>query len=141
MSEVASIDKQMHTLECNRAQRDLLELDDTVKATIAKLTVLGQFHNTLSFIIFDQVRGFDVFGSTDTKYLSFKENDHEKRNSIVLYENSGLFQYTVTYASISYNTGILYWDPRQPFAQGIRASSDHRENYRRTQIWSVSSRN
>jgi alkaline phosphatase len=38
MSEAASIDKQMHTLDYDRALGDLLELDDTIKATIAKLT-------------------------------------------------------------------------------------------------------
>lgn len=41
MSEAASIDKQMHTLDYNRALGDLLELDDTVKATIEKLTAMG----------------------------------------------------------------------------------------------------
>ena len=41
MSEAASIDKQMHTLDYDRALGDLLELDDTINATIAKLTALG----------------------------------------------------------------------------------------------------
>jgi alkaline phosphatase len=45
MSETASIDKQMHTLDYERALGDLLELDDTVKVTIAKLAALGEQHS------------------------------------------------------------------------------------------------
>ena len=41
MSEAASIDKQMHTLDYDRALGDLLELDDKVKATVVKLQQLG----------------------------------------------------------------------------------------------------
>lgn len=37
MSEAASVDKQMHALDYDRALGDLLELDDTVRATIRKL--------------------------------------------------------------------------------------------------------
>jgi hypothetical protein len=39
MSEEASIDKQMHTLDYDRALGDLLELD-TIIVTIAKLRLL-----------------------------------------------------------------------------------------------------
>ncbi|KAJ2969087.1 hypothetical protein NUW58_g10072 [Xylaria curta] len=40
MSEGASIDKQMHALDYDRALGDLLELDDTVRATVAHLKAL-----------------------------------------------------------------------------------------------------
>jgi alkaline phosphatase len=133
MSEAASIDKQMHTLDYDRALGDLLELDDTIKATIGKLTALGELNNTLIIVTADHGHGFDVFGSADTKYLSSKTNDREKRNAIGVYTNSGLSQYTVTNASISYNTGVNFpvnWDPRYTLAQGFGANPDHRENYR-----------
>ncbi|KAE8445569.1 hypothetical protein EG329_013333 [Mollisiaceae sp. DMI_Dod_QoI] len=133
MSEAASIDKQMHTLDYDRALGDLLELDDTITATIAKLTALGELNNTLIIVTADHGHGFDVFGSADTKYLSSKTNDREKRNAIGVYANSGLSQYTVTNASISYNTGVNFpvnWDPRYTLAQGLGANPDHRENYR-----------
>lgn len=80
MSEAASIDKQMHTLDYDRALGDLLELDDTVNATIAKLTALGELNNTLIIVTADHGHGFDVFGSADTKYLSSQKNDRDKRN-------------------------------------------------------------
>jgi alkaline phosphatase len=133
MSEAASIDKQMHTLDYDRALGDLLELDDTITATIAKLTALGELDNTLIIVTADHGHGFDVFGSADTQYLSSQSNDRDKRNAIGVYREAGLSQYTVTNASISYNTGVNFpvnWDPRYTLAQGVGASPDHRENYR-----------
>ncbi|PQE26577.1 alkaline phosphatase protein [Rutstroemia sp. NJR-2017a BBW] len=133
MSEAASIDKQMHTLDYDRALGDLLELDDTVKATIEKLKALGELNNTLIIVTADHGHGFDVFGSADTTYLSSKTNDREKRNAIGVYQNSGQSQYTVTNASISYNTGVNFpvnWDPRYTLAQGVGAHPDVRENYK-----------
>jgi len=50
MSEAASIDKQMHTLDYDRALGDLLELDDTVKATIERLTAMGELNSTLIIV-------------------------------------------------------------------------------------------
>ncbi|KAG9246174.1 putative alkaline phosphatase H [Calycina marina] len=133
MSEGASIDKQMHVLDYDRALGDLLELDDTIKATIKHLTELGELDNTLIIVTADHGHGFDVFGSADTKYLSSASGDREKRNAIGNYVNSGLSQYTVTNASVSYNTGVNFpvnWDPRYTLAQGVGAAPDHRENYR-----------
>lgn len=108
MSEAASIDKQMHTLDYDRALADLLELDDTVRATIAKLTALGELNNTLIIVTADHGHGFDVFGSADTRYLSSATTDRQKRNAIGTYANSGQSQYTVANASISYNTGVNF---------------------------------
>jgi alkaline phosphatase len=133
MSEAASIDKQMHTLDYDRALGDLLELDDTVKATIERLTAMGELNSTLIIVTADHGHGFDVFGSADTKYLSSQTTDRAKRNAVGFYTNSGLSQYQVTNASISYNTGINFpvnWDPRYTLAQGVGANPDHRENYR-----------
>ncbi|EHK99643.1 putative Alkaline phosphatase H [Glarea lozoyensis 74030] len=133
MSEAASVDKQMHVLDYDRALGDLLELDDTVNATIAKLKQMGELENTLIIVTADHGHGFDVYGSADTKYLSSKADDREKRNAIGVYRESGLSQYTVSNASVSYNTGVNFpvnWDPRYTLAQGTGAFPDKRENYR-----------
>ncbi|KAL3426488.1 alkaline phosphatase [Phlyctema vagabunda] len=133
MAEAASIDKQMHTLDYDRALGDLLEFDDTIKATIDKLTAMGEINDTLIIVTADHGHGFDVFGSADTTYLSSKSDDREKRNAIGVYQNSGLSQYTVTNASVSYNTGVNFpvnWDPRYTLAQGVGAMPDHRENFK-----------
>lgn len=133
MSEAASIDKQMHSLDYDRALGDLLELDDTVRATVEKLKALGELNNTLIIVTADHGHGFDVYGSADTKYLSSKATDREKRGAIGVYQHSGQSQYTVPNASISYNTGVHFpvnWDPRYTLAQGPAAHPDVRENYR-----------
>lgn len=59
MSEAASIDKQMHTLDYDRALGDLLELDDTVRATIDKLEELGILKETLVVVSADHGHGFE----------------------------------------------------------------------------------
>ena len=50
MSEAASIDKMMHVLDYDRALGELLELDDTVKATMEYLTKTNQAKDTLVLV-------------------------------------------------------------------------------------------
>ena len=133
MSEAASIDKQMHALDYDRALGDLLELDDTVRATAAHLEALGELNDTLIIVTADHGHGFDVFGGVDTKYLSDQKTDRKKRRAVGVYQNSGLSQYLVEQPGISYNTGPNFpvnWDPRYAIAAGLGANPDHRENYR-----------
>ncbi|WEW57781.1 hypothetical protein PRK78_003248 [Emydomyces testavorans] len=133
MSEAASIDKQMHVLDYDRALGELLELDDTLKATINKLRALGELDETLILVTADHGHGFDVMGSVDTKYLNEKKTDREKRNAVGTYFNSGLSQYTVqSNSSIHYTEGVNFpsqWDPRYTLYQGVAANPDRRENY------------
>jgi alkaline phosphatase len=120
MSEAASIDKQMHLLDYDRALGELLELDDTIRATIAKLKALGIFEETLIVVTADHGHGFDVTGSVDTKYLKEKTDPREKRNAVGVYQNSGLSQYVNT-GNLSYGTGIHFpsnWSPRYSLQQG-----------------------
>lgn len=133
MAEAASIDKQMHVLDYDRALGDLLELDDTVQATIAKLKALGELDNTLIVVTADHGHGFDVFGNADTKYLAAQKDDRKKRDAIGVYQNSGLSEYTVEVPGVSYGTGANFpvnWDPRYVIAAGLGANPDHREDYR-----------
>lgn len=135
MSEAASIDKQMHTLDYDRALGDLLELDDTVRATVAHLGELGLLEDTLVLVTADHGHGFDVFGSADTQYMASKQTPREKRGAIGVYQNSGLSQYTVEppEGGVGYNTGPNFpvnWDPRYVIASGMGASPDRREDYR-----------
>lgn len=59
MTEAASIDKQMHAMDYDRALGDLLELDDTIKATVAKLEELGVLEETLIVVSADHGHGFE----------------------------------------------------------------------------------
>ncbi|OIW30378.1 alkaline phosphatase [Coniochaeta ligniaria NRRL 30616] len=133
MSEAASIDKQMHVLDYDRALGDLLELDDAVQATIAKLKALGELENTLIIVTADHGHGFDVFGNADTKYMAAQATDRKKRAAVGTYANSGLSEYTIEVPGVSYGTGANFpmnWDPRYVIAAGMGANPDHRENYR-----------
>ncbi|KKA27853.1 hypothetical protein TD95_003237 [Thielaviopsis punctulata] len=133
MSEAASIDKQMHGLDYDRALGDLMELDDTIKATIEQLKDLGIYEETLIVVSADHGHGFDVFGSADTKYLSQAQTDREKRRAVGAYQESGLSQYTESVEGISYGTGVNFpqnWEPRYAIAAGVAAAPDHREDYK-----------
>ncbi|CAK3853499.1 alkaline phosphatase precursor [Lecanosticta acicola] len=130
MSEAASVDKMMHVLDYDRALGELLELDDTVKASINHLEQLKALNNTLILVTSDHGHGFDVFGSVDTQYLNQQNNDRKKREAVGTYHNSGLSQYINTgnlrYADSNFPSN---WDPRYTLAQGFGANPDHRENY------------
>ncbi|RDA89998.1 hypothetical protein CP533_2687 [Ophiocordyceps camponoti-saundersi (nom. inval.)] len=134
MSEAASIDKQMHNLDYDRALGDLLELDDTVRATINKLGEMGILDETLVIVTADHGHGFDVWGSADTKYLEAQKDDRAKRNAIGVYDRSGQAEYVSRqephskYGADSYFPST--WEPRYAIAAGVGAAPDHRENFR-----------
>ncbi|KAK8136091.1 hypothetical protein PG984_004031 [Apiospora sp. TS-2023a] len=133
MSEAASIDKQMHTLDYDRALGDLLELDDTVRATVEHLKSIGELESTLILVTSDHGHGFDVFGGVDTQYLGDQKTDRERRKAVGVYQNSGLSNYQVEAPGVSYSTGPNFpvnWDPRYAIAAGFGANPDRRENYR-----------
>ncbi|KAH7008086.1 alkaline-phosphatase-like protein [Ilyonectria destructans] len=133
MSEGASIDKQMHALDYDRALGDLLELDDTVRATIDKLDKLGILDETLVIVSADHGHGFDVWGSADTEYLADQDDERAKRRAIGTYAMSGESQYTKKQAGLHYGTGSNFptnWEPRYAIAGGVGAAPDHREDYK-----------
>ncbi|PSK55715.1 1,3-beta-glucanosyltransferase [Elsinoe australis] len=131
MSEAASIDKMMHVLDYDRALGELLELDDTIRASIEKLRELDELDNTLIVVTADHGHGFDVFGSADTQYLNQAQGDRNKRDAVGVYESSGQSQYQLT-GNLTYTDGSFFprnWAPRYTFAGGVAANPDHRENY------------
>lgn len=133
MSEAASIDKQMHTLDYDRALGELLELDDTLRAVIQKLACLGQLNETLILVTADHGHGFDVGGSVDTQYLQAQHDDRSKRGAIGTYAKSGLSQYTSGGDHpLSYPEGVHFparWNPRYTLNAGVVTFPDHREDY------------
>lgn len=130
MSEAASIDKMMHVLDYDRALGELLELDDTIKATIAKLNSTNSLKETLILVTADHGHGFDVMGSVDTAYLAAQNVDRKKRDAVGTYEQSGLSQYINT-GNLSYTDSNFpsNWDPRYTLFQGLMADPDRRENW------------
>ncbi|KAL5604198.1 hypothetical protein BROUX41_002179 [Berkeleyomyces rouxiae] len=133
MIEAASIDKQMHNLDYDRALGDLLELDDTIRRTIEQLKNLGILEETQIIVTADHGHGFDVFGSADTKYIAETEDMRSKRKAIGVYGQSGESQYTKPAPGVSYGTGPNFpmnWEPRYAIAAGSAGVPDRRENYR-----------
>ncbi|KAI5200543.1 alkaline phosphatase-like protein [Aureobasidium subglaciale] len=141
MSEAASIDKMMHVLDYDRALGELLELDDTIKATIQHLADIGELDETLIITTADHGHGFDVTGGVDTKFMDAQSGDRNKRNAVGTYEQSGLSQYMVANRSapigsdqnLVYSAGVDFpvnWDPRYTLQSGLATFPDHRENYR-----------
>ncbi|KAL5606744.1 uncharacterized protein BROUX77_003937 [Berkeleyomyces rouxiae] len=133
MIEAASIDKQMHNLDYDRALGELLELDDTIAKTIDQLKALGIFDDTQIIVTADHGHGFDVFGSADTKYISETTNMRDKRKAIGVYGQSGESQYTKPVPGVNYGTGPNFpmnWEPRYAIAAGAAGVPDRRENYR-----------
>ncbi|KAJ4373822.1 hypothetical protein N0V83_002561 [Neocucurbitaria cava] len=130
MSEAASIDKMMHVLDYDRALGELLELDDTIKATIAHLNSTNCLKETLILVTADHGHGFDVMGSVDTHYLAAQNVDRKKRDAIGTYEQSGLSQYAntgnLTYTDSNFPSN---WDPRYTLFQGLMADPDRREDW------------
>lgn len=131
MSEAASIDKMMHALDYDRALGELLELDDTIKATVEKLTELGSLEETLILVTADHGHGFDVAGSVDTKYLQAQTDQRKKRDAVGTYQQSGLSQYALT-GNLTYSDGSYFpstWDPRYTLYEGVIANPDRREDW------------
>ena len=138
MSEAANVDKMMHALDYDRALGDLLELDDTIRATIEYLEQIGELEDTQIIVTADHGHGFDVMGSVDTQYLQAQEDDRDKRNAVGLYERSGESQYVVADPSGGNDSALIYtegvhfpanWDPRYTLYQGLTANPDHFEDY------------
>ena len=138
MSEAASIDKMMHVLDYDRALGELLELDDTVKATFEYLAKTKQDKETLVLVTADHGHGFDVMGSVDTKYLLAQTEQRKKRNAVGIYEQSGESQYQNPAAASQGESALVYtdgahfpatWDPRYTLYAGVTANPDRRETY------------
>jgi len=136
-----SSDKMMHVLDYDRALGELLELDDTIKATLKHLEEIGELDNTLIICTADHGHGFDVTGGVDTKYMDAQSSDRKKRDAVGTYEQSGLSQYMVANRSapigsdqnLVYSAGVDFpvnWDPRYTLQSGLATFPDHRENYR-----------
>lgn len=120
----------MHVLDYDRALGELLELDDTIKATIAKLNSTDCLKDTLILVTADHGHGFDVMGSVDTHYLAAQNADRKRREAVGVYERSGLSQYAntgnLTYTDSNFPSN---WDPRYTLFQGLMADPDRRENW------------
>ncbi|GAA6027002.1 hypothetical protein JCM8097_006030 [Rhodosporidiobolus ruineniae] len=140
MSEAASIDKAMHVGDYHRALGDLLELDNTVAATLDWLKANNLDEDTLVVVTADHGHGFDVFGSADTEFLRSQPTNSTKRDAVGTYGESGLSGYQVAQGvnpSRNFSEVIgpngpgfpVNWTPRWTAAMGFAGDVDQYEDY------------
>ncbi|KAI9276853.1 alkaline-phosphatase-like protein [Phascolomyces articulosus] len=126
MSEAASVDKQLHTLDFPRSWADLLELDATIKKTVEWLKKNGEYEDTLILFTADHGHSFDVYGSVDVEFIQKHANQKkEMLNSIGVYERSGWPGYFD-------NDGDGFpdnWAPQITLAGGSNNGPDHYESW------------
>lgn len=57
LNHLQLIDKEMHVLDIDRALGEVLELDDTVRATLKHLEEIGELEDTLVVVTADHGHG------------------------------------------------------------------------------------
>ncbi|KAI7861772.1 alkaline-phosphatase-like protein [Spinellus fusiger] len=85
MSEAASVDKKLHSFDFSRAWADLIELDVTVKKTVAWLKENNAYEDTLILVTADHAHAFDVWGTVDRHYLNHATDTQDMREAIGVY--------------------------------------------------------
>lgn len=89
--EAASVDKQMHPLDYERALADLIEFDEAIAA--AQEWVQANAPDTLIVVTADHGHGFDVYGGVDVEAFNAATTDDEKRAAIGTYADAGYPDY------------------------------------------------
>ncbi|KAI9311860.1 alkaline-phosphatase-like protein [Dichotomocladium elegans] len=123
MSEAASVDKQLHTLDFSRSWAELLEMDQTIKKTVEWLKKNGEYEDTLIIFTADHSHGFDVWGSVDQRYIHSRTTDRDMRDSIGVYATSGW----PGYFDKDGDGFPDNWNPEITLAAGTNNGPDHTE--------------
>ncbi|KXN84738.1 hypothetical protein AN958_12165 [Leucoagaricus sp. SymC.cos] len=104
--DILHIDKMTHALDYDRALGELLELDDTIRATVEHLEKIGELDDTLIVVTADHGHGFYQVSPG-----AFPDNT------------------TIVYGPFGPNFPVQ-WNLRYTFAGGVGGNRDHRENYK-----------
>ena len=120
--EAASIDKQMHPIDVDRALADLIELDETIGVA---LDFAKEDGNTLVVATGDHGHGFDVFGTVDTEIFNDGTTNVDKRRGVGLYASAGMPNYVDSDGDHFPDS----WSPRYVVASGVNNFPTHSEDY------------
>lgn len=120
--EAASVDKQMHPLDQERALSDLIEFDQAVEAAMA--WVAENAPDTLIVITADHGHGYDVYGTVNVEEFNAAEDDLGRREAINTYAGAGYPTYTDENGD-----GFPEWDASVTFAGTVNNGPEHTENY------------
>jgi len=91
--ESASIDKQLHPMDFERAIANMIEFDRAIAATMDYLEENGMMEDTLLIFTADHGHSFDVYGTVDTVAFNEAEDDIAKRDAIGIYAQAGYPSY------------------------------------------------
>ncbi|QPC81262.1 alkaline phosphatase [Phototrophicus methaneseepsis] len=92
--EGASVDKQLHPMDFDRAVADMIELDRTIAATMEWLEANGMLEDTLLVFVPDHAHSFDVYGTVDVEAFNAAEDVLGRRFAIRTYAAAGYPTYT-----------------------------------------------
>jgi len=120
--ESASIDKQMHPLDQERALSDLIEMDDAIGAAIAWAEENAP--NTLIIVTADHGHGYDVYGTVDVEEFNAAEDDAGRRDAIGIYNGASYPTYTDEDGD-----GFPNWEADIVFAGTVNNHPDYTEDF------------
>ncbi|MFZ4814042.1 MAG: alkaline phosphatase [Phototrophicaceae bacterium] len=125
--EAASVDKQIHPLDQERALSDLIEFDNAIAA--AQAWVAENAPDTLIVITADHGHGYEVFGTVDVAEFNAAEDDLGRRNAIGVYNGAGYPDYAVD------ENGYPDWDSASVVLAGaVNNGPDRTENFQVSEV-------
>ncbi len=128
MVEAASVDKQIHPLDQERALSDLIEFDQSIAAAAA--WVAENAPDTLIVVTADHGHGYDVYGTVNLEVFNAGETDEERRVGIRVYAAAGYPDYPDADGD-----GQPEWaDATIAFAGAVNNGPTHTENYQVSEV-------
>lgn len=120
--ESASVDKQIHPLDQERALSDLIEFDQALGAAIA--WAQENAPDTLIVVTADHGHGYEVYGTVDVATFNAGTTDLERREGIQVYADAGFPTY-----SDPDGDGFPDWNADVVFAGTVNNGPDHTEDF------------
>ncbi|MDX2161040.1 MAG: alkaline phosphatase [bacterium] len=120
--EAASVDKQIHPLDQERALSDLIEFQMAIAA--AQEWVAENAPDTLIVVTSDHAHGYDVYGTVNTEVFNAGETDIERRAGIRVYAGAGYPTY-----SDPDGDGFPDWDASIVFAGTVNNHPEYTEDF------------
>lgn len=120
--ESASVDKQIHPLDQERALSDLIEFEQSVEAAIA--WAAENAPDTLIIVTADHGHGYEVYGTVNVEQFNAGEDDATRRRAIRTYSAAGYPTYTDEDGD-----GFPDWDASIVFAGTVNNHPEYTEDF------------
>lgn len=132
--EAASVDKQMHPLDQERALADLIEFDRAIAAAVEWTSKNAP--DTLIVVTADHGHGYDVYGTVDVKKFNAATDDMARREAIRVY-NAAQFP---TYEDKDGNFFPDSWEASIALAGTVNNHPTYTENFQVSKVPRVPAR-